>query len=52
MQRRVLKNMRMGESEWRVSCMRVMGEVSGIGGGFPSGGGSASGFALIIGIGG
>ena len=52
MRRRVLKNVRTGGSEKEMSLMRVIGEVGGFGGRFPSGGGSASGASVIVGIGG
>ena len=52
MRRRVLKKVRTGGSAREMSLMRVIGDVGGVGGGLPSGGGSASGAAVIIGIGG
>ena len=52
MRRRVLKKVQTGGSERERSLMRVMGKVGGIGRGFPLGGGSALGTAVIVGIGG
>ena len=52
MQRRVLKKVRTGGSERERSLVRMMGEVGGISRGFPLGGGSASGAAVIVSIGG
>ena len=52
MRRRVLKNVRTGGSEKEMSLVRVIGEVGGVSGGLPLGGGSVSGASVIIGIGG